>query len=389
MPNHANDKSQTTKQVDADYTHYHARLDVPRCMFAARNDCGKGYLSQITEIWTLARGTGHLTAQDYFYYQLCDDSRYSQEDKCRFLSERIHWPLAEKCCDVRWWATADDKLLAQTILEHAGAPLPVVQAVYATNRRHHGPLRSCRSTDQLVDFLAGDAQYPLFAKPIGGIASLGAFSVNGFDASSKVLALVGGENLALDEFVRHIDHGDGYIFQSRLYPHADLQAICGDTVSTVRVILIIEEDQPEIIETVWKIPTGTNVADNFWRAGNMLAAVDVDTGQVQRVIRGYGPNLEELDDHPDSGKPLKGLVLPNWDDLRTLCLEFAMVFERLRYQSWDIAICPDGPVVVEVNAGSAFNLSQLATGRGILTDRFRAFLERCGYFDKPSKTAKK
>ena len=65
-----------------------------------------------------------------------------------------------------------------------------------------------------------------------------------------------------------------------------------------------------------------------------------------------------------------------------------MVFDKLRYQSWDIAICPDGPMVVEVNAGSAFNLSQLAAGRGILTDRFRAFLERCGYFEKASKSAK-
>ena len=44
--------------------------------------------------------------------------------------------------------------------------------------------------------------------------------------------------------------------------------------------------------------------------------------------------------------------------------------------------------MVEVNAGSAFNLSQLATGRGILTDRFRAFLESCGYLDKTGKTAK-
>ena len=96
-------------------------------MHGARNDCGKGYLSQMKEIWTLARGTGHLTVQDYYYYQLYDDSRHSPEDKRRFLSDRIHWPLTEKCCDVHWWATANDKLLAQTILEHAGAPLPVVQ----------------------------------------------------------------------------------------------------------------------------------------------------------------------------------------------------------------------------------------------------------------------
>ena len=82
---------------------------------------------------------------------------------------------------------------------------------------------------------------------------------------------------------------------------------------------------------------------------------------------------------PDTGQPLKGFQLPDWDQALALCLEFAMAFHKLRYQSWDIALCPDGPVFVEVNTGSAFNLSQLATAKGFLTDRFRAFLESCGY----------
>lgn len=388
IPSPPTETSVPVKQFDADYSHYHAKLDISRCMLGARNDCGKGYSSQIAEIWALSRGVGHLTVQDYFYYRLYADELYSWDDKRRFLSERLHWPLTRKCADQRWWVTADDKLVAQTVLQQAGAPLPTVQAVYATNRRNHGPLRACTTADQLADFLAGDARYPLFAKPIGGIASLGAFSLNGFDASSRTLDLAGGKTLALDEFVQHMQQNDGYILQSRLHPHPDLQAVCGDTVSTVRVIVIIEEQRPEIIESVWKIPTGTNVADNFWRAGNMLGALDRDTGRVDRVIRGYGPKLEELDDHPDSGKPLKGLVLPHWDDVQALCLDLAMVYEKLRYQSWDIAICSDGPVVVEVNAGSAFNLSQLATGRGILTDRFRAFLEFCGFLNKSGKAVK-
>ena len=36
-------------------------------------------------------------------------------------------------------------------------------------------------------------------------------------------------------------------------------------------------------------------------------------------------------------------------------------------------------MVVEVNTGSAYNLAQLATGTGILTDAFADFLESCGY----------
>jgi hypothetical protein len=41
-----------------------------------------------------------------------------------------------------------------------------------------------------------------------------------------------------------------------------------------------------------------------------------------------------------------------------------------------VAIGPEGPVVVEVNPGSAFSLAQLATGQGLWTPEFRAFLAR-------------
>jgi hypothetical protein len=86
-----------------------------------------------------------------------------------------------------------------------------------------------------------------------------------------------------------------------------------------------------------------------------------------------------VSEHPDSGRLLRGLVLPDWYKTIQLCLESAAIFSGLGYQSFDIALTPSGPVVVEVNTGSAFNLSQLVTGRGFLTDRFADFLRRNRY----------
>ena len=39
----------------------------------------------------------------------------------------------------------------------------------------------------------------------------------------------------------------------------------------------------------------------------------------------------------------------------------------------------DGPVVLEANLGSAFNLMQLAHGKGILNDDFLEFLYQQGF----------
>jgi hypothetical protein len=46
-------------------------------------------------------------------------------------------------------------------------------------------------------------------------------------------------------------------------------------------------------------------------------------------------------------------------------------------QAWDIALAERGPVLVEVNIGGDFNLPQLAHAKGLMDERFRAFLDRC------------
>jgi hypothetical protein len=48
-------------------------------------------------------------------------------------------------------------------------------------------------------------------------------------------------------------------------------------------------------------------------------------------------------------------------------------------QAWDVAICSDGPALIEVNIGGDFILPQVATGRGILNARFRRLLADLGY----------
>ena len=48
-------------------------------------------------------------------------------------------------------------------------------------------------------------------------------------------------------------------------------------------------------------------------------------------------------------------------------------------QSWDIAVAAGGPALLEVNYGGDLNLSQLASGYGILDTTFRAHLATHGY----------
>jgi hypothetical protein len=45
----------------------------------------------------------------------------------------------------------------------------------------------------------------------------------------------------------------------------------------------------------------------------------------------------------------------------------------------DIALTSDGPMLIEINTGGGFDLPQLASGRGFLTDDVCEFFRTCGY----------
>ena len=351
-------------------------LDIVKCMAIAREEYGKGLFAQVSEIAALAMGPGKLKPHDYYYYGLYDDSRFTPQARRAFVGKRVQDKIHLQCSARDWWAIVHDKLVCYAMLAGLGAPIPKTVALYHARREFAG-VPVLHSADALAGHLRGGMAYPFFSKPVAGMWSTGAVLAESFDAASDSLVLSHGATTPVEAFVDAVGaYGpDGYLFQEPLRPHPTIRGICGDRLSTARVMVMLGPDETEILHTIWKIPVGRNVADNFWRAGNMLGLVDVESGRVTRVVCGVGPDHREVEVHPDTGAPVKGAVLPDWEALKSLCVETGATLTGLRLQAWDIAMCPDGPVVMEVNIGGDFNLPQLVTGSGLLSERFRRFLD--------------
>jgi hypothetical protein len=128
-----------------------------------------------------------------------------------------------------------------------------------------------------------------------------------------------------------------------------------------------------------QISSGANPADNYWRTGNMLGAIELTSGIIQRVVRGAGADLAVNEPHPDTGRPLIGTPIPDWPRLVELVMSAATVFAGIRTQSWDVALSDQGPVFLEVNFGGDLNLAQLANGKGVLDEGYIEHLRECGY----------
>lgn len=340
---------------------------------------GRSPLSMVAEHWRLQRRPGRLTLQEYFTYNLYDDGRYDAAAKERFLSERIHWPIADLCSDVTWRATTEDKWLSYRLLAQFGIATPETVAVVDRSQRAFADDRRIGDAGALRAFLAG-ACFPLFAKPNLSLGSFGAFVIEGYE--DGWLRLDGGRQVTVEVVFDEMIGKTCYLLQTTLRNHAAIRSYAG-ALATVRTMNLVLTDRVATPFTLMKIPVGANIADNFWRAGNLLADLDPGTGTILRVLRGKGPTQEEFQQHPVTGHQLVGTMLPHWQALREVNKAVARLFAPVRYQSLDIALTDAGPVVVEINSGGSFLLPQLASGRGLLTEEVRGFFESCGW--RPDK----
>jgi len=148
---------------------------------------------------------------------------------------------------------------------------------------------------------------------------------------------------------------------------------------SVRCFVLLTVNGPRITRAVCKLAAPGNIADNFWRVGNMIAAIDLETGTISRVVRGTGHEMEVDFNHPKTGHPIVGMPLSAWNDLRELIHHSALIFPSVRTQPWDVALTDRGPVLLEVNWGGDLNLTQLAYGHGILDETYVAHLRANGY----------
>ena len=326
---------------------------------------------------TLRLMRGKLAPAEYLYYRLWDP-RLSMEQKRAFVGKQAQHRMHVACNDRHWYQVAADKILFHTIMAGAALPAPAVLAITQPGRTLRGA-QTLDRPEEITAFLRNPAVYPLFAKEAAGKYSLNVISADAYDAATDSLVLFGGGSRPVLETAQSMSDGSGFILQPRLRPDRQIAEQFGPRLWSLRLLVLLRPDGPHIHRAVAKIATGGNPADNYWRAGNMLGAIDRSTGRIASCVRGTGAQLTRDEAHPDTGQVINGFGIPQWSELCDLTRQAASVFPGIRTQSWDVALTDQGPVFLEVNFGGDLNLARLAYGEGVLDEDYRAHLRQCGF----------
>lgn len=339
---------------------------------------GRSLWAQVLDIFRLATARRGMGADDYYWFALYDD-RWTDQERARMIGDAWAPEMIARTARSDWWAVGKDKILNYLLLEAYGFQVPTVRAIYHPHRPYPRA-EHLRSQEQLEAWLRTACPYPQFAKPVTGLQSKGQALLLGYDADSDTLSRQGDPPIPVAEYAAAVAKmegltvDDGFLFQDLIPPDPRLEPLIGRRLSGVRVVVVLEDSGPRAIHAVWKVPVGANYADNYWRPGNLAADIDLATGEVKRIVTGWGTDLQEVTRHPDTEAVLLGQTIPDWDRVVDLAVRGSVTMPKILLQGWDVGLCEGGPRVIEANLGTGFRLPQLVTRTGFLTPDFDRFL---------------
>jgi hypothetical protein len=147
---------------------------------------------------------------------------------------------------------------------------------------------------------------------------------------------------------------EAFVVQERIHNHPVVAGLsASETLNTVRIVTVVEASG-EVVP-LWaslKLALSGGPVDNVrgGATGAAICQVGVEDGRLgapflrKPTLRGYMP-VDALPDGTGTG----GVRLPWWDDALELVSRGARAFLPLRTLGWDVAIAPEGPVIIEAN----------------------------------------
>lgn len=138
------------------------------------------------------------------------------------------------------------------------------------------------------------------------------------------------------------------LVQSVLSNHPQLNALSDGNLVDFRIITGIERNgQVHVITHLMALPWG-----GF---ANRPFSIQCKLDEEGRVINAFTHNGQPVERHPETNALLAEVTVPFWPEtLELVKRAHRLAFSRFVFLGWDVAVTPDGPVLIETNSGPGF-----------------------------------
>ena len=343
----------------------HRLIDVVQAMHQHSREGHLSVSKQVREMlllwWRNGIGPGfYVTAHLW-------NKNLSWQDKQHFVSEGKYWKEMQKRNPPPYQMILYNKAVEKAIWTANGIPTPKYWGVFHPVRGRTSDNHPLRAADDLASLISRHNLTRLCFKNMEDYGGRGFRSFECRQTGQGVQCRKMGAEAWRDvpNFCQE-EAGDfgpeGFLVEEYVEQHEWYRRMNPSSVNSLRIYVAWydDQDEPEILGGFFRAGREGSAIDNV-EGGGIYAGIDPETGRLQSTRLKVALCEPQMPNHPDSGYRIEGEILPLWEDAKTLVSEAMKCIPAMRAIGFDVAITPDGPVLLEANERSGYP-AQVAVG---------------------------
>lgn len=153
---------------------------------------------------------------------------------------------------------------------------------------------------------------------------------------------------------------DAMVVQEFIRQHPKVDQITSSSVNTIRLVTMwTKEGEPLLVSALMRFGVGKAYVDN-WSQGGVAVGVDHRSGKLMEVA--FDKHGNAYRSHPDTQCTFLGFELPYWNEVVEIATGLQRALSFYRLIGVDVAISPDGPILIEMNANPDIIMQEQTAG---------------------------
>ncbi|MBS5507777.1 MAG: hypothetical protein KHX31_03990 [Akkermansia sp.] len=299
----------------------------------------KSRAQMMDEIIRIYREGGEWDIEDAYvhYMQMGLDRASSRVQEYVFQRE---FDMARDSRHITLAHMLDYKDVTARYLSHARLPVSVPLGIVDGEGVFHQDFLNIPFAEWLPS-----CNIPLFLKPQDGVQGRKCFALEMQHREEKLCLLLNGLPIECKEMEHQAAN---HLVEAKIVQHPEMDILYPEAVNTIRFVTLSDSEGIYIYTQFLLVGSnGSNLSNG--RAGGIAVGID-RTGMLNtKGHRNLKSCFGKFHQHPDTGIPFSGFQIPFFEESRQLALSAHQLFPGIHSIGWDIAVTPEGPVIIEAN----------------------------------------
>ena len=145
------------------------------------------------------------------------------------------------------------------------------------------------------------------------------------------------------------------LIEEKINQHKKMSVLHPDSINTLRIVTLTKNERVHILSSLLRMGQNGSVIDNI-TSGGIYAPVSSEGVVTHPAF--CDKTGESFTVHPTTKVYLIGFEIPYYKESIELITKIAAEEKEMGYVGWDVAISPDGPLIIEGNNLPTYEIMQ-------------------------------